>query len=235
MHAFAIWGAVVWGGQAALGQNITSNSTPSTYIGLGNILWTFDEYELGDAPANWQTGIEQNPSDPGIWQVVREEDRASFNQVLAMANPSDGGLFGLFGRAFNLIWLEGSSFHNGEIEVQFRAVGGEKNQGGGIVWRLQDKSNYYLARFDPLESNFAIYFVRNGARQELASTHVRLSEHDWHGMKIVQRGNEFAGYLNGQKLLNGSSNLFRKAGAIGLWTKGDAVTWFDNLIMRPAD
>ncbi len=202
---------------------------------LEETLWDFEAYELGNAPVEWQSGDAQSSSTSNIWQVMRETDNAGLNQVMAMSRPNSGGLFGLFGRTFNLIWLKSPSFQNGEIEVQFRSLSGDKNRGGGIVWRLQDKDNYYLAQFDPLENSFRIYFVRNGSRQELERISVLLSDHDWHSMKIVLRGNEFEGYLNGQKLLSGSSNLFRQAGAVGLWTKGDAVTWFDNLVIRPQE
>lgn len=211
-------------------------------VGLGpslaqseQIIWDFDQYDLGAMPQTWQDGDTQKPGQPAIWQIVSAPHAPSSEQVLAMATPSSGGLFGLFGRAFNLAWTDDIAFRDGEIEVAFRAVSGRVDQGGGIMWRVQDKNNYYVARFNPLEDNFRIYFVHNGSRQELVGTHVTLSEDHWHSMKIVQRGNEFEGYLDGEKLLSGSSNLFRDAGGVGLWTKADAVTWFDDLSVRVAE
>ena len=199
------------------------------------IIWNFDQYDIGAMPHTWHDGETQKPGRPAIWQIVSAPHAPSVGQVLAMATPSSGGLFGLFGRAFNLIWTDEIAFGDGEIEVAFRSVSGQVDQGGGIMWRVQDKNNYYVARFNPLEDNFRIYFVHNGSRQELVGTHVTLSEDDWHSMKIVQRGNEFEGFLDGEKLLNGSSNLFREAGGIGVWTKADAVTWFDDLSVRVAE
>jgi len=102
--------------------------------------------------------------------------------------------------------------------------------GGGIIWRAKDKENYYIARFNPLENNFRLYYVRDGARKTLASTRIALTAGKWHSMKIVQHGDSFEAYLDGKKLLEGSDNLFSDAGGVGLWTKADAVTSFDNFV-----
>jgi hypothetical protein len=98
---------------------------------------------------------------------------------------------------------------------------------------VQDKDNYYIARFNPLEDNFRIYYVLDGARKKLASARVKLPAGKWHTLKIVQNGSRFEGYLNGRKLLNGANNLFTKPGGVGLWTKADAVTSFDDFSVNP--
>jgi len=137
-----------------------------------------------------------------------------------------------FGGTFNICWTDTVSFLDGEIEVRFKAVTGEEDQGGGVIWRVQDKENYYIARFNPLENNFRIYYVRNGTRKTLADAKFSLSARKWHTLKIVQHGIRFEGYLNGKKLLEGTDNLFTKVGGVGLWTKADAVTSFDDLSVK---
>jgi len=97
---------------------------------------------------------------------------------------------------------------------------------------VQDKDNYYIARFNPLEDNFRIYYVRNGARKTLAGVKIALPAGKWHTLRIVQYGNRFEGYLNGKKLLDGTNDLFTKPGGVGLWTKADAVTSFDDFSVR---
>ena len=89
-----------------------------------------------------------------------------------------------------------------------------------------------LARFNPLEDNFRLYSVHDGRRKTLADAHIALPAGTWHTLKIVHHGEKFEGYLNGEKLLEGSENLFTKPGGVGLWTKADAVTSFDDFIVR---
>jgi hypothetical protein len=117
---------------------------------------------------------------------------------------------------------------NGEISVNFKANSGREDEGGGVIWRAKDRNNYYIARFNPLEDNFRLYYVKNGVRRMLASAHIALKAHVWHSMKIIVHGDKFEGYLNGKKLLSVSSHVFNEAGGVGLWTKADAATSFDN-------
>lgn len=139
-----------------------------------------------------------------------------------------------FGGTFNLCWTDTISFLSGEIEVRFKAVKGEEDQGGGVIWRVQDADNYYIARFNPLENNFRLYYVRDGARKTLADSRIKLASGEWHTLRIVQHGDRFEGYLNGNKLLEGTDTLFTKSGGVGLWTKADAVTFFDDFTIRAA-
>ncbi|NOY23233.1 MAG: hypothetical protein GXO70_06965, partial [Acidobacteria bacterium] len=98
--------------------------------------------------------------------------------------------------------------------------------------RVQDKNNYYIARFNPLEDNFVAYSVINGVRRILVSATVKLPAGKWHRMKIVQRGNRFACYLNGRKLLETNVKKINRAGGVGMWTKADAVTCFDDFTVQ---
>jgi hypothetical protein len=70
---------------------------------------------------------------------------------------------------FNIAWTPDPQFRNGELEVSVYADTGRVDQGGGPIWRVQDASNYYVARYNPLENNFRIYYVKDGSRKELAS------------------------------------------------------------------
>lgn len=42
------------------------------------------------------------------------------------------------------------------------------------------------------------------------------------------RGNVFSVAFNGQKLFEVEDSTFPQAGKIGLWTKADSVTYFDD-------
>jgi len=155
----------------------------------------------------------------GTWKIEQRQKGKS----LSMKNRSDGG--------FNLCYTKDVTFHNGSITVKFKANAGRIDQGGGIMWRVQDNDNYYVARFNPLEDNFRFYIVHDGIRSELASADVRLSK-GWHSMKIIQKDNKFIGYLDGKKYLEQSDAHLNKTGGVGVWTKADAQTSFDNLTIE---
>ncbi len=152
----------------------------------------------------------------GTWEITSDEKehRAS------MTKRSSG--------SFNLCYNKDVNFTDGNITVEFKANKGRIDQGGGLMWRVQDNDNYYVARFNPLEDNFRFYIVHDGMRSELASADVKLSS-GWHTMKIEQKGDSFKGYLDGKLQLEHKDSKLKKAGTVGVWTKADAQTSFDNL------
>ena len=190
--------------------------------------WSFEDVAIGEVPAGWRVQATNQRGPLATWRVIEDDSAPSGTHVLAMTRPNH-----TFGGTFNICWTDAVSFLDGEIEVRFKAVGGREDQGGGVIWRARDEDNYYIARFNPLENNFRIYTVRDGARRTLESARVTLSAHEWHALRIVQRANRFEAYLDGEKLLEGTDDRFRNAGGVGLWTKADAVTSFDDFTVRP--
>jgi len=190
--------------------------------------WNFDNVPIGKLPAGWKIEATNLKGPLETWQVIKDTTAPSDDRVLAMTIPNH-----TFGSTFNLCWTDTVSFLDGELSVRFKAVTGKGDQGGGIMWRVQDRDNYYIARFNPLEDNFRLYSVHHGHRRMLADARIVLPSGQWHIMKIVQRGNRFEAYLNGKKLLEGTDNLFTKAGGVGLWTKADAGTSFDDFTVKP--
>ena len=217
---------------AVLGCNraqtqMATGHKPSTASKPSNASWNFDDVPAGKLPAGWKVDATNQKGPLATWQIIKDTTAPSNDHVLAMTSPNH-----TFGGTFNLCWTDTVSFLDGEIEVRFKAVKGKEDQGGGVIWRVQDKDNYYIARFNPLENNFRIYYVRDGARKTLADARIALPAGKWHTLKIVQHGNRFEGYLNGKKLLQDMDNLFTKPGGVGLWTKADAVTSFDDFLVK---
>jgi len=130
--------------------------------------------------------------------------------------------------AFNVV-LVASRHLDLDVFVRLRSVSGRVDQGGGIVWRAQDARNYYIARYNPLEDNFRVYKVANGQRVMLKSATLHVDHSAWHTLRITMRGDHIEGYLNGTKYLDVRDATFSHAGQIGLWTKADAWTNFDDL------
>jgi hypothetical protein len=117
--------------------------------------------------------------------------------------------------------------------VSLKSIRGEIDQGGGVVWRYQDANNYYIARYNPLESNYRVYKVVDGKRTQLdTKEEIELPEGRWHTLQIRHAGEQIECSLNGKKLLEAKDATFTKPGKIGLWTKADAETHFDGLKVR---
>ena len=135
-------------------------------------------------------------------------------------------------KSYNFMYTKDKLFLNGEISVEFKAISGDEDQGGGIMYRVIDDNNYYVARFNPLEDNFRIYYVKDGYRSMMKSAKIRLDSSKWHKMKIIQNQNHYEAYLDGKKLLSANDNTFVKAGGVGVWTKADAYTKFRNLEIK---
>jgi hypothetical protein len=217
---------VILGCKSAQAQPATGQESGTVKRALAPL--GLDDLPVGKPPAGWKVEATRPKGPLASWEIIEDVTAPSGEHVLSMTRPNH-----VSRGTFNLCWTNTLSFLDGEIQVRFKAVKGEVDQGGGVIWRVQDKNNYYIARFNPLEDNFRIYCVRDGARKKLASVRVKLPAGKWHTLKIVQRGNRFEGYLNGRKLLNGKNNLFKKSGGVGLWTKADAVTSFDDFSVRP--
>ena len=184
---------------------------------------TFDSLADNAIPKGWKIEGTGQEGPLATWGAMADATAPSGGRVLAMQRPNHDSP-----ATFNLCWTDRSSFRDGTITVRFKAMTGMEDQGGGVIWRAQDRNNYYIARFNPLEDNFRIYTVKDGVRRMLANAKVALPAGAWHTLKIVQKGNRFEGWLNGQKLLEGSNDVFTAPGGVGLWTKADAVTAFDD-------
>ncbi len=191
------------------------------------VAWNFENVPVGKIPEGWKIEATRQQGPLAKWEVIKDKTAPSGTHVLSLTKINHK-----CGRTFNLCWTDKVKFLNGEIKVKFKANTGNEDQGGGIMWRVRNKNNYYVARFNPLEDNFRIYYVHNGKRKMIKSAKIALPAGKWHTMKIIQNGNEFEGYLNGKKLIEGKNDLFRNPGGVGLWTKADAATSFDDFTVK---
>ncbi|MEK6767273.1 MAG: family 16 glycoside hydrolase [Planctomycetota bacterium] len=192
----------------------------------GNVkLWNFDNNEIGNMPngfSNQTTG----KGDLGKWEVIKDDTAPSIPNVIAQTSQE------YFGYHFNMIINENETYDDLELSVKFKGVKGKEDQGGGPVWRYQDANNYYIARANPLENNFRVYKVVDGNRLQMDSARLKVTTNEWHTIKIIARNDHIQCYYNGRPYLEVTDDAFQK-GKIGLWTKADAVTYFDDLKVGP--
>jgi hypothetical protein len=121
-----------------------------------------------------------------------------------------------------------TSLKDGFVEVKFKALSGKVDQAGGVIWRAKDANNYYVARANALEDNVAVYYTVNGRRTERKRIGMQVALNQWHTLRVDFRGNHFTVTLNGKKTIEWDDDTFKDAGKVGLWTKADSITLFDD-------
>jgi len=203
-------------------SNVSSKNsqvvTEVSYIQTGNdTIINFENETVGKLPSGFVADA-TNKAKSIKWNIVNENG----NNVVAQQSINSGS-------CYNLLVLDKISCQDFTASVRIKAISGEEDLGGGLVWRYIDKNNYYIARYNPLENNFRFYNVVNGSRKELESTEIDIKQGEWFIMTIDVKGNKVTCSLNGKTLIESTDDTFKSAGRIGLWTKADAVTYFDDL------
>ena len=191
--------------------------------------FTFENYETGKIPSGWSqyfTGKGKSTS----WKVVDDHG----NRVLAQLSSDHPDYH------FNEIIFDGLQLKNMELKVRLKGVHGKMDQGGGFVWRFTDANNYYVVRANPLEDNVVLYKVENGRRTDLPligkgktyGVKVPKLGSGWNDLKLTVQDDIFTVYLNGKQLFQVKDKTFTNAGKVGLWTKADAVSYFDDFKIK---
>ena len=177
---------------------------------------TFDTAETGKPPAGWTAG--QTGSGRPMWTVVADATAPSKPNVLKQSGTA----------TYPVCIKDDTSIQNGFVEVKFKPVSGKEDQAGGVVWRGKDLNNYYVARANALEDNVTAYYTVNGRRTEKKRTDMKVSSNQWHTLRVDFEGAHFTVTFDGTKALEWDDETFKDAGKVGVWTKADSVTLFDD-------
>jgi hypothetical protein len=180
----------------------------------------FEDAKIGSVPKGW-TVLKTGEGEGSVWKVVEDKSAPKGAKVLAQVAESPNAVF-------NLCVADGTSFTDVEVYVAFKAVKGDDDQGGGVMWRYADEKNYYIARYNPREANYRLYKVVAGKRMQLANKDIKLPVGEWHTLAIRMKGSQIECLLDGKVHLEARDETFAKAGKVGLWTKADAHTYFDD-------
>ncbi len=191
------------------------------------ISWNFEDAAGGKIPAGW-SAAKTGPGAGSVWRVTSDDTSSAGANVLTQC--SSEGPNGLF----NLCVADDTRLAEVDLTVSLKALAGDLDQGGGPVWRYQDADNYYVCRINPLEDNFRVYKVVKGQRTTLATADIEAPAEKWHAIRAVQQGNHIQCYLDGKRLLDVQDDSIANPGRIGVWTKADAVTEFDGLLLMPS-
>jgi hypothetical protein len=172
--------------------------------------WDFEK----DNPGKFAQGF---TNEVGQWEVANDGD----NHVLYQKAKNDDA-------TFNVALVAGTNYKDLDLSVKLRAVAGEIDRGGGLVWRARDAKNYYVARYNPLEDNYRVYKVQDGKRTMFKGEKVP-GDDKWHSLRITMRGTKITCYFDGKQYLEAEDATFPEGGKIGLWSKADAQSYFDEL------
>jgi hypothetical protein len=186
----------------------------------------FETDTVGAEPKGW-TATSTGKGDPK-WTV--EQDRTA---------PSRFKIVKQSGRApYPLLLKDDTNIRNGFIAMKFKAIAGSEDRAAGLVWRARDAGNYYVVRANALEDNVVLYKTVNSIRSSLDivgrkggyGIDVPVPANQWHDLRIEFGGTRFRVIYNGKQLFEVEDSTFRDAGKVGLWTKADSVTLFDEIV-----
>jgi hypothetical protein len=176
----------------------------------------FDADTVGQAPVGWTCGatgrgspkwtVEADPSAPSKGQVLRQSGAATFPWCVKADSAATDG------------W----------VEVKFRPIAGREDQAGGLVWRWKDGDHYYVARANALENNVSLYYTEGGSRRTLKYVDAPVAGGAWHTLRVEFAGTHITVALDGKRCIELDDSHIAGSGKLGVWTKADSVTAFDD-------
>ncbi len=184
----------------------------------------FDNEKVGMPPSGWtctQTGRGE-----AKWAVVSDDTAPSKPNVLKQSGVA----------TFPICLKDDTDLKNGVVEVKFKPVSGKEDRAGGLVWRAKDANNYYIFRANANEDNAVLYKTVNGKRSPLDivgrkggyGISEKVASGQWHTLRVEFVGTRFKAFFDGKHMFDVEDSTFSEAGKVGVWTKADSVTLFDD-------
>ena len=176
----------------------------------------FDKAAVGALPSDWACGVTGRGSPR--WTIEADPSAPTPPNVLKQSGSG----------TFPWCVKRGASIRDGYVEVRFKPLEGREDQAGGLVWRWKDGDNYYVARANALENNVSFYHTTNGRRIEIKYVNAPVAKNQWHSLRVEFAGKNIKVLLDGKQYIVLDDDHISGAGAVGVWTKADSVTAFDN-------
>lgn len=180
----------------------------------------------GALPKGWECGV--TGSGTAKWEVVNSDSPTSAPFVLKQSGEA------------TFCWAAkmDAQIKDGSVEVKFKPISGKEDQAGGLIFRARDGNNYYVVRGNALENNVVLYKTVSGKRSSLSvkgrmfgyGVDAKVPSGKWSTLRVDFAGKLFTVSLNGSKLFEVEDETFKDAGGVGVWTKADSVTAFDDFI-----
>ncbi len=181
----------------------------------------FDAYAVGAPPPHCTAGVTGKGAPR--WTVEADATAPSPPNVLKQSGSGDFPW---------CVWRD-KSFADGFVEVRFKPLSGQRDQAGGVIWRWKDAGNYYVARANALENNVSLYYTENGTRKTIQYVNAPVAGKTWHVLRAEFHGQRIRVLLDGKACIELDDGHIAGAGAVGVWTKADSVTAFDDFTSGP--
>jgi hypothetical protein len=187
----------------------------------------FDDLKAGERPPGWTaTVVGQGEAK---WTVATDESAPSKPNVLKQSGVTPRP-------SYPIALKNGREFKDGFVQVKFKPISGQIDQAGGVIWRAKDAANFYVCRANALENNVVLYKTEAGKRKALDIVGRRggygldepVAAGRWHTLRVEFSGPRFKVIFNGKELFEVEDSTFAEPGRVGLWTKADSVTEFDD-------
>ena len=178
--------------------------------------FNFDADTVGKVPAGWIAGVTGQGTHR--WSVETDASAPSKPNVLKQSGRGD----------FPWCVRRDSAIADGHVEVRFKPLSGAEDQAAGIVWRWKDGGNYYVARANALENNVSLYYTQGGRRATIKYVDAPVAGKQWHTLRVDFSGRRIRVALDGKTYIETDDAHIAGAGAVGVWTKADSVTLFDD-------
>ena len=181
----------------------------------------FDADTVGALPPGWIAGVTGRGSHR--WTVETDASAPSKPKVLKQSAHGD----------FPWCVVRDASLADGFVEVKFKPLSGKDDQAGGLVWRWKDGDTYYVARANALENNVSLYYTQNGRRNTIKYVTAPVATGQWHTLRVEFAGKRIRVMLDGKPYIELDDEHLSGPGAVGVWTKADSVTVFDDFAYGP--
>lgn len=190
--------------------------------------WDFEGIAVDQPPVGFTFG-RTGSGRLGRWLVKAEKDAPSGVNVLAQTDIDATSY------RFPVAVVDSISLRKFRLSVRCKPVSGKVDQACGLVFRFRDENNYYVVRANALENNVRLYWVKDGKRQQFAGWDGPVIAGVWHGLSIEARDDRFEIFWDGKKVIDARDQTFTEGGKIGVWTKADSLTYFDDLVAESFD
>ncbi len=178
----------------------------------------FDSDAIGSVPAGWICGVTGGGCPH--WAVTADAGALSGRNVLTQSASG----------TYPWCVKSATTITDGFVEVKFKPISGREDQAGGVVWRWKDSDNYYVARANALENNVSLYYTERGRRKTLKYVDAPVASGTWHTLRVEFVGTRIAVSLDGKRAIETDDQHIGGPGAVGVWTKADSVTSFDDFV-----
>jgi len=185
---------------------------------------SFDNAKPGKLPPHWTSTL--TGAGAALWSVVPDDSAPSKPNVLKQSGEGK----------YPICIKNDAHLKDGFVEVKFKPLSGKEDQAGGVIWRVKDKDNYYVCRANALEDNVVLYKTVAGKRSALDivgrkggyGVKEKVAPAQWHTLRVEFQGSHFKVIFDGKQLFEVEDSTFTEAGKVGVWTKADSVTIFDD-------